>query len=208
MKILRLVPRMVGSNCYIMISEGVAAVIDPGVPSASIMQAIESNNAKLSSIILTHGHFDHMMGLDHLRTQNPEAEVMIHADDAELMSDGHKNAFFTFFGRDRDFGAPDKLLIKGDEISVGKEKLTVIHTPGHTKGSVCFKLGTVIFSGDTIMSDGYGRCDLYSSDTVKMNISLNRLAELSQKDPRIMIYPGHGEATFLSKAIKNIYNIQ
>jgi len=68
MKILRLVPRMVGSNCYIMISEGVAAVIDPGVPSASIMQAIESNNAKLSSIILTHGHFDHMMGLDHLRT--------------------------------------------------------------------------------------------------------------------------------------------
>jgi len=206
MKILRLVPKMVGSNCYIIISEGIAAVIDPGVPSASIMQAIESNNAKLTSIILTHGHFDHMLGLDHLRAQNPEAEVMIHADDAELMSDGHKNAFFTFFGRDRDFGSSDKLLIKGDVIPIGKEKLTVIHTPGHTKGSICLRLANVLFSGDTIMADGYGRCDLYSSDASKMNISLNRLAELSQKDPRLMIYPGHGEAASLSNAIKNIYN--
>jgi len=206
MKILRLVPRMVGSNCYIIISEGTAAVIDPGVPSASIMQAIESNNAKLSSIILTHGHFDHMMGLDNLRAQNPEVEVMIHADDAELMPDGHKNAFFTLFGRDRDFGTPDKLLIKGDVISIGKEKLTVIHTPGHTKGSICLRLGNILFSGDTIMSDGYGRCDLYSSDSTKMNFSLGRLADLSKSDPRIMIYPGHGEAASLPSAIKNIYN--
>jgi len=131
---------------------------------------------------------------------------MIHADDAELMSDGHKNAFFTFFGRDRDFGSSDKLLIKGDVIPIGKEKLTVIHTPGHTKGSICLRLANVLFSGDTIMADGYGRCDLYSSDASKMNISLNRLAELSQKDPRLMIYPGHGEAASLSNAIKNIYN--
>ena len=205
MKIIRLVPRMVGSNCYIIISDGVSAVIDPGVPSASIMQVLKDNSAKLTSILLTHGHFDHMMGLDHLRSLNPDAEVMIHADDAELMPDGNKNAFATFFGRDRDFGVPDKLLIKGDAIYVGKEKITVMHTPGHTRGSVCYRLGNVLFSGDTVMADGYGRCDLYSSDSYKMNITLNRLSELSSREPQIMIYPGHGESASLLNAIKNIY---
>jgi len=205
MKILRLSPEMVGSNCYIIISGENAAVIDPGVPSASIMRAVKENNATLEAIILTHGHFDHMLGLDNLRKQNPEAIVMIHADDAELMSDGRKNAFFNFFGRDRDFGSPDKLLINGDVIQLGTDKLTVIHTPGHTKGSVCFRLGNVLFSGDTLMSDGYGRCDLYSSDPVKMNYSLTRLSNLAAKEPKLVIYPGHGEAAYLSTAINKIY---
>lgn len=206
MKLIRLSPEMVGSNCYIIISESEAAVIDPGVSTSAIMQVIKSNDAQLTTILLTHGHFDHMLGLDHLRAQNPEAEVMIHADDAELMPDGHKNAFYNLFKKDRDFGSPDKLLIKGDIIKVGKEKLSVIHTPGHTGGSVCYRLGKLLFTGDTIMSDGYGRCDLYSGDTTKMNFSLLRLASLSETDPRLIIYPGHGDGALLSKALKNIYN--
>ena len=206
MKILRLSPEMVGSNCYIIISGESASVIDPGVPSASIMKALKDNGAQLESIILTHGHFDHMMGLDNLRKQNPGAVVMIHADDAELMPDGHKNAFYTFFKRDRDFGAPDKLIINGDTIAVGKDKLTAMHTPGHTKGSICLRIGNVLFSGDTVMADGYGRCDLYSSDPTKMNYTLNRLSNLAASEPKLMIYPGHGEASYLSTAINKIYN--
>lgn len=205
MKVNRLTTPIMGSNCYVLISDGQAVVIDP-IPSEKLLEFFEAENATLSAILLTHGHFDHMLGLDFLRKQFPNAKVMIHVDDAELMRDGQKNAFYNFYGKDYDFGTPDKLLIKGDEVPIGKKSLQVMHTPGHTKGSVCYRVDNLLFTGDTIMENGYGRCDLYSGNTNTMALSLRRLTELSYREPELVIYPGHGKPALLSEAIKNIYN--
>ena len=206
MKLKRLVPSVIGSNTYLLFdNSGNAAVIDPGAPGNEILRAVRNENAELKLVLLTHGHFDHILGLEKLRAECPEAEVAIHAHDAELMSDAHKNAFFDIFKKERDFGTPDKLLIQCDVIEFGNEKITVLHTPGHTAGSVCYKIGRVMFTGDTVMADGYGRCDLYSGDTNKMNFTLNRLYAMSEKEAPIVIYPGHGNSSSLSDAMRSIY---
>ena len=205
MKVTRLTTPVMGSNCYVLVSDRQAVIIDP-MPSKKILEICEAENAELIAILLTHGHFDHMLGLDFLREQAPNAKIMIHVDDAELMRDGQKNAFYNFYGRSYDFGEPDRLLIKGDEIQIGKKVPQVVHTPGHTKGSVCYKVGNILFTGDTVMENGYGRCDLYSGDDRAMSYTLKQLYELSYREPQIIIYPGHGKPTLLSDAINNIYN--
>ena len=111
-----------------------------------------------------------------------------------------------FFNKQRDFGKPDKLLVGGDVIKFGSDRLTVIHTPGHTKGSVCYRSGNVLFSGDTVMYDSYGRCDLYSGDVKRMNESLNNLYSLALKNPGIVIYPGHGDKNLLIDALSEIFD--
>ncbi len=197
---------VVGSNCYILIDEGEAAVIDPSVPAAEIMRIIKSENARLVKILLTHAHCDHILCLNELRTLNPEAAVVAHADEAELMSDGEKNVSSLILGENRDYGAPDKLLIEGDVIEVGRGKIKVMHTPGHTKGSASYVLGNVIFSGDTVFSQGYGRCDFYSGNPQRLNMSLQRLKNHLQKNPKTVIYPGHGDPATLYSALNFIYN--
>lgn len=205
MELKRLVSGMIGANTYILIDRDTAAVIDPSAPTDEIMRTVRSEGARITAILLTHGHFDHMLSLEKLRAENPETQVMIHVNDAELMPDGRKNAFYTFFGRDRDFGTPDKFLSDQDVIPLGSEEIRVMHTPGHTGGSVCYRIGNSIFSGDTIMADGYGRCDLYSGDAKSMLSSLERLKKLSEKEPTLTVYPGHGNPTALANAINNIF---
>lgn len=207
MNLFRITPPTIGSNCYIISDSGYALVIDPSAPASKVMNYLTSNELTLKAILLTHGHFDHMLGLEKLRTQNPSAPVMIHADDAELMPDGHKNAFFDFFSADRDFGNPDRLLIEGDTIPFGNMRIRVMHTPGHTKGSVCYSCAKLLFTGDTIMADGFGRLDLYSGNPAKMNHSLGRLRTLAAKAD-LMICPGHGNTARLSDALFKIYNRQ
>ncbi len=195
-----------GSNCYILVDEGEAAVIDPSVSVLDIMRILRSENAKLTKILLTHAHADHMFYLTELRTANPEAAVMLHADDGELLTDGEKNVSDMFFGEPRDYGPADKLLIEGDIITLGRGKIRVMHTPGHTRGSACYLLGNVIFSGDTVFADGYGRCDLYSGNPQKLNNSLMKLRNHLVKNPKTVIYPGHGKAARLFDALNAIYN--
>ena len=214
MKLSRLTPKateingypVMGSNCYILIDEGEAAVIDPSVSAIEIMKILRSENAKLVKILLTHAHADHLFGLDELRTLNPEAAVVAHAEEAEIMCDGEKNASELLVGECRDYGMPDKRLIEGDVIEIGKGKIRVMHTPGHTKGSACYVLGNVIFSGDTVFAQGYGRCDLYSGSPQKLNMTLQKLKNHLQKNPKTIIYPGHGGPATLYSALNFIYN--
>jgi glyoxylase-like metal-dependent hydrolase (beta-lactamase superfamily II) len=181
-----------------------AAVIDPSVDASEIADLAAKKNAEIKYIILTHGHFDHMLSLDALKDALPDAPIMIHASDAENLADGEKNAFATFFGYQHAYRSADKLLREGDRLPLGDEYLTVLHTPGHTKGSVCYLSsdGTLLLSGDTLFAQGYGRYDLYGGDGTTLAASLRRIASLRSQNP--LLASGHGDTCQLSEALNEL----
>jgi glyoxylase-like metal-dependent hydrolase (beta-lactamase superfamily II) len=139
-----------------------------------------------------------MLSLDELRDAYPDAPVYLHRDDAELLADGEKNAFALFFGQDRAWRPADHLLTDGEIIRLGDTGIRVLHTPGHTRGSVCYLCGDDLITGDTIFASGYGRYDLYGGDWGALCASLRSLTELL---PHLRIYPGHGPNTTLGQAL-------
>ncbi len=197
MKILSICPNSFASNTYALISNTHAVVVDPSVSADAIIGAAEAEGAKIERIILTHGHFDHIASIDTLR-QKAEIGVMIHKDDAEMITDGAKNAFLTFFGRDSAYSPADATFADGDEISIGDETIKVIHTPGHSKGSCCFLCGDFMITGDTLFSNNIGRSDLWGGDENALMSSLDRLESF---DRNISIYPGHGPSSTLGCAL-------
>ena len=199
MKILNICEASWAANCYLLVSGTHALVIDPSASAKAISEALNSEGATLEGILLTHGHFDHIVSLDNLRDKI-DVPAYIHTEDAVMLTDGKKNAFYELFGRERAYRAADKLLNDGDVISLGDEKLTVFHTPGHTHGSVCFISDGVVFTGDTLFADTYGRCDLWNGDEAKMRESLHKLGML---DRALTIYPGHGQSYNLGMALDN-----
>ena len=199
MQIKNLYAGSFASNCYIVSDNGHAAVIDPSAPVGDILHYLNSNGLTLDHIILTHGHFDHMLTLHDLKRKTG-ASVCIHRDDAENMSDGRKNAYSLFFGGNMVFPECDKALTHGDCIPLGEVMLRVIHTPGHTKGCICIEADDSLFTGDTLFADSYGRCDLYGGSFVTLRSSLKYLREYS-KNKNLTIYPGHGGTAKLRSAL-------
>jgi glyoxylase-like metal-dependent hydrolase (beta-lactamase superfamily II) len=161
------------TNCYLLISNGEAALIDPGGGTKTILREIEGSGAKLKFIILTHGHWDHTFSALKIKKETG-AKILLH--EAE-----------------KDFVKPkvDNFLKDGDEIKIGDSVLKVIHTPGHTKGSICLLGDGFIFTGDTIFKDGYGRTDLEGGSQKDLENSLKKLEKILK--PGMKVYPGHGE---------------
>lgn len=200
-KIRSICPDSFASNCYLLLQGQAALVVDPGVGLGAIRSALAAEGAECRGILLTHGHFDHILSLDELRAAYPDAPVYLHADDAELLSDGQKNAFALFFGQDRVWQPANRLLLGGEIIPLGDEQIRVIHTPGHTQGSVCYLFGDHLITGDTLFDGGYGRCDLYGGDWAALTRTLRRLTEL----PRTLrIYPGHGPSAALGDSLSDL----
>ncbi len=202
MKLISLTPQSFASNCYLVVNDGHAYIIDPSASVERILAALREQQAVCDGILLTHGHFDHMLSLDALSAALPDVPVMIHASDAENLANGEKNAFATFFGYDRAFRGADRLLREGDRLPLGQEHLTVLHTPGHTKGSVCFLSDKedILLSGDTLFAQGYGRYDLYGGDGTTLSASLRRLSALRDKNPTLA--SGHGELCPLTDSLQ------
>lgn len=200
MEIFCLTPRSFGSNCYLLLSGSSAAVVDPSVSAEEITALAAHKGATIECIILTHGHFDHVDSLDTLRDATL-APAYIHKDDAEMLSDGMKNAHSLFFGYAKKWRDAERLLEDGDEITLGGEVIKVISTPGHSKGSVCLLCGDKLITGDTIFAGGYGRYDLYGGSISQLTDSLSSLREL---DRRLTIYPGHGGTATLGEALDNL----
>ena len=200
MRILNLFPGSYGSNCYILEDNGHAVVVDPSAAASSILRQVEKDGCALDAILLTHGHFDHIMSIDTLREAVPGLKVYIHAGDAPMLTDGDKNAFRFFFKQDRVWKPADVLLANGDEIPVGDAILRVIHTPGHSPGSVCYycEENGLMLTGDTLFCENIGRFDLWggSFDTIRAS-----LESLRAYDPQIMIYPGHDCNERLGRAL-------
>ena len=200
MEIYNLFPGSFGSNCYLLISGNQAAVVDPSADADVILQKTAEHGATLRYILLTHGHFDHICSLDTLR-EKTGVPAYIHAGDTDMPADAHKNAFYTFFAQTRTYNTPEKLVGEGDVLPLGEEQIRVLHTPGHTEGSVCYLCGdNILITGDTLFDRGFGRYDLYGGNPAKLRRSLSRLASL---DHSLIIYAGHGCPTDLGDAVEN-----
>lgn len=201
MKLVLLCPRSFGANTYLLISGSSALVVDPCVTVEAIRRSLEESDARLEGILLTHGHFDHTASVDKLRDAIP-VPLMIHAEDAEMLTNGMINGYFDFFGRPQVFRPADKLLSDGDLIRLAGEEIRVLHTPGHSRGSCCFLAegedGDMILSGDTLFSDNIGRCDLYGGDELAIVKSLKAVSKLNRD---AVIHPGHGGSARLGDAL-------
>ena len=197
MKILPIAPYSFGANTYAIISDGHALVIDPSVTVGAITSAVAEEGAVIDAIVLTHGHFDHIVAIDTLR-EATGVPVYIHEDDAEMLTDGAKNAFLTFFGRDRVYKPADKLLHDGDILKLGSSEIKVIHTPGHSKGSICLLCDGFIITGDTLFAGSCGRTDFPGGSMADMRRSLASLAKLP---PETEVVPGHGPSTTIAREV-------
>lgn len=173
MKIRHLVVSTFLTNCYVLIDGIEAAVIDPGGETQKIIQELDKNGAILRYIILTHFHLDHTLSALKIREEKM-ASILIH--------EGEKK-FLKF--------EPDEFLIDKSKIKIGKTYLEVIHTPGHTKGSICLLGDGLIFTGDTIFKDGFGRTDLPGGSMADLEKSLRKLKLVLKTG--MEVYPGHGE---------------
>jgi len=201
MKISHICPDSWTANCYLLISGGEAYVVDPAISVEAVLSRAETEGAEIRGVILTHGHFDHIISAERISRQLG-VPTMIHECDAEMLSDGDKNAFKTFFHQERSFAPADRLLKDGDTLTLGNEFVTVIHSPGHTKGCICLLADKqFLITGDTVFADSFGRIDLYGGDFHQMKASLERLATLDQS---LTIYPGHGGSATLGDALSKI----
>lgn len=184
-------------NAYLLCPECTrdAVLIDPGDDLPALKRALERSGRTLRAILLTHGHFDHMLSAQPL-SRITGAPVYVHALDQELLCDPEKCAYDPGCAAQRcpvDFEA-DELE---EEIEVCGIRFRVLHTPGHTRGSVCFYDGEngALFCGDTLFCAGFGRMDLYGGSPAQMRASLRSLFELPG-DTRA--YCGHGPSTTIA----------
>ena len=182
------------SNCYLVSSGGEAALIDASATLSHVNEALGAAGSELKFILLTHGHYDHTKYVTQIK-QSTGAKVCIHRADDEMLSDSDKNCYRLFNTGEQVAEKADVLLEEGDVLALGGEEIKVIHTPGHTKGSVCFLTGSVIFTGDTLFRDSIGRTDFYGGDEDELFRSLRRLASL---EGEYELYPGHEGTTTLN----------
>lgn len=190
------------SNCYIMeTADGQCIAVDIGGTPKIVIEYLKMKNLKLTKILLTHGHFDHIDGAEAVRRETG-AEVFIHADDVEKLSDENKSLRSSMYFIAEPYMPVEKYSIvhDGDEITDGNYTFRVIHTPGHSKGSVCYVTDGVIFSGDTIFCCSIGRTDFPDSNTDDMIQSLKKLYSI-EGDYKILA--GHNEPSTLEYEKQN-----
>ncbi|MCJ7812330.1 MBL fold metallo-hydrolase [bacterium] len=181
------------TNCYIIAekSSQKAVVIDPADEGDRIYKMIEEREWMLEKIVLTHGHFDHIGGLNALKQRN-NAVVLIHQADSDMLTDAEKN-FSLFLGNPYTSHKADGFLKEGETIKIGSLELEIIHTPGHTQGSVCFLGDGFVVVGDTLFRSSIGRTDLPGSSSEVLLRSIRQSLLVLPDETRV--YPGHGPQT-------------
>lgn len=194
MRVRRLTLGALDTNCWLADdgAGGPVIVIDPADAPSEILTALQG--APVEMVVLTHGHFDHIGAAREVVTATG-APLLVHEADAEAITSaaGSGGALFGF-----DVSAPraDRTLAGGDAVRAGALVLSVIHTPGHTPGSVCLAGEGHLFSGDTLFAGSIGRTDFAGGDMPAMRRSIARLAELPDE---VRVHPGHGPETTIGR---------
>lgn len=187
----------IGTNVYFVSNPytGKCVIIDPAANAGEIYKKIEEDGLKPEAVFLTHGHFDHIMAVNELKEKYG---IPVYAGEAERDMLAHPSAGFFPKGLDEK-AVTDYIPLKdGQEIDVAGFRWKVIHTPGHSSGSVCYYIPDeqVMFSGDTLFRRSYGRTDLETGDDQQITDSLiNKLFMID--DDSVEVFPGHGEFTEL-----------
>lgn len=195
LKLIPFSPAMVYANCYILKDEksGEALVVDPGCYNNRLEALLKNEGiSSLSYILLTHGHFDHISGVGDLQ-KNFGGKVAIHREDAICLENKDESLASKFHFSQNEARA-DITLSDGDELAFGEYKIKVLHTPGHTKGSVCYIVDDIMLSGDTLFKCTVGRTDFPGGSYDEMMLSMKKLKAL---EGDYKVYPGHDVSTTL-----------
>lgn len=197
LKLITFSPSMVYANCYILKDEesGEALVVDPGCYNKRLEAMLKNEGiTSLSYILLTHGHFDHISGVGDLQ-KDFGGKVVIHLEDAPCLNNRDESLASKFHFSQNEARA-DIVLDGGEEIPFGNYKIRVLHTPGHTRGSVCYVIDNIMFSGDTLFKGTVGRTDFPGGSYDEMLLSMKKLAALEED---LEVYPGHDVSTTLER---------
>ena len=179
-------------NCYVVSDDtGEGVVIDPGGMAKEILAYIREAKLSIKAVLDTHGHCDHIGANDAIRDAT-EAPLYIHKEDGAMISDIRLNlsAFMGFKVISR---PAEHLLSEGDKISFGQSELEVIHTPGHTKGGICFVSEGVAFTGDTLFAGSIGRSDFPGGSEVELIGNIKK--KLLVLPDETKVYSGHGPSS-------------
>lgn len=185
MQIDTLVLGYLQTNCYILYGDtDRCLVIDPGYSARRVLDFVSQKGLTVEAILLTHGHFDHVGAVRELAAETDCRVFLCKEETGMPQAVTSGPLYYT-----DTYG-------EGDTLTLAGLTFTVLHTPGHTPGSVCLCFGDAMFSGDTLFAGSCGRTDLPCGDPAQMRRSLDRLA---RTETNYTVYPGHGESTDLDE---------
>ncbi len=186
-------------NTYIINEKKSCFIIDPGAELNKIKDIIDEFEYEVEGILLTHGHFDHIYTLNEVFNEY-QCPVYIYKDERDFLFDPNLNLSSTTYKHITFKNKPFiKLLEDNDAIPLGRESITVIHTPGHTRGGVCYRYKRYIFTGDTLFKGTIGRFDLPTSNKADLFRSLEKIIKGTKSNT--VVYPGHGSFTTISNEL-------
>ena len=192
------------NNSYVLYDENSrqAWIIDPAMEPAPLVDFLEKHQFTLEKVLITHGHFDHYYGLPYLQKMltTPFA-VYLHPEDLALWQSG--GGARHFWGQSLEVPKPTKLLTDGARLSLGETELIVLHTPGHSPGSVTFYCPSMAtaYCGDLIFFHGIGRTDLDGGSFTDIQTSIKQ--KIFTLPENVTLLPGHGPATTVREEINN-----
>lgn len=196
MKVERFVTGIISTNCYLAINENTkqAVVIDPAACPKKILDYIREENLKIEAILLTHGHFDHIMGLDGF-LEHFDVPVYVHEEEERVMNDPELNQSAVYTSGYTFSGA--KYVRDRQVLEFAGYLFEVLHTPGHTWGGCCYYIASegVLFSGDTLFQNSVGRTDFETSSTSDLITSIRE--KLLKLPDETRVYPGHMGETLI-----------
>jgi len=201
MKMFYMMLGEVATNCYILeIGNQQAVAIDIGNGAEKLLKELEKQNLQLKAILLTHGHYDHVSGVEEVRKATG-ADVYIHEKDAPMLASEEANFAAGCAPWSDYIPVTEYHTLKGNEIlKFGELEIKVMHTPGHTAGGVCYLTEDMLFCGDTLFKNNLGRTDI-GGNVSDMRDSLRKIASLEKN---YKIYAGHFESSTLEE--EKLYN--